>query len=169
MTRRREYPLGPNYYLPLSPRPHLFSPPGVRRPTQEAPLMAGRRRGGGGGGGQCCDDRKIRNSATGSMSTLTGLLQKIRAEEEGMRFYMLECFTRQWCPLFGPHMAQKRVVPHPGVAKVTCRKPHFWPLVDDPFWIPKRGISRGFGAKWGVKTATNSFETGSDCVFEHPK
>ena len=60
----------------------------------------------------------------------------------------------------------KHVFEHSGVARDTCSKTQFRPLFD-PLLIPKWGISRGFGAKWSLKMATNSLKTGSECMFEH--
>ena len=44
------------------------------------------------------------------------------------------------------------VFEHPGVARVTCRGTHVWPIFG-PLLIPKWGISRGFGAKWSLNTS----------------
>ena len=70
--------------------------------------------------------------------------------------------------LFGLPNGPKHVSEHPWVPKVPGRKPLFWPFFD-PLLIPKRGISRGFGAKWSLRMAANSLKTGSECVSEHPK
>ena len=67
--------------------------------------------------------------------------------------------------LFGFPNGPKHV--HPGVRRVTCGQTHFWPFFD-PLSIPKWGISRGLGANWSLRMATNSLKAGTECVSEHP-
>ena len=74
---------------------------------------------------------------------------------------MWECFSRGNVTLSWFRTGPKHVFGHRREAREdTCGKTHLRPFLD-PLLIPKRGISRGFGAKWSFKMDTNAHGHGT--------